>query len=129
MHNPLNPDNLSQSPSAHQDQLDHLLEMQQLEVLDQRITRALETIPEPRIPADFASRVASQLPARRPDSLTPTHYGQKAVLLSMLVTLAALIALAVRTPGHASFGLLESLLFVQFIGLTIWLSIWRHSLR
>ena len=47
MHNPLNPDNLSQSPSAHQDQLDHLLEMQQLEVLDQRITRALETIPEP----------------------------------------------------------------------------------
>jgi hypothetical protein len=116
MHNPLNPDNLSQSAS-------------ELEILDQRITRALETMPEPRIPADFASRVASQLPARRPDSLTPTHYGQKAVLLSMLVTLAALIVLAVNTTGHASIGLLESLLFAQFIGLTIWLSIWRHSLR
>jgi hypothetical protein len=122
MRNPLNPENLSQSASE--------LEMQQLEILDQRITRALETIPEPHIPADFASRVASQLPPRRrPDSLTPTHYGQKAVLLSMLVTLAALIALAVRTSGHASFGLLESLLFAQFIGLIIWLSIGRHSLR
>ncbi len=122
MHNnPLNPDTLSQSPSDHQDQLDHLF--------DERITRALETIPEPHIPADFAARVASQLPARRPESLTPTHYGQKAVFLSMLATLAALIALAVRTPGHATFGLLESLLFAIFITLTVWLSIWRPSLR
>jgi hypothetical protein len=115
MHNePVNPDNLSQSAIEH---------------LDQRIVCALETAPEPQIAADFASRVASQLPARRPVSLTPTHYGQKAILISMLVTLAALIVLAVRTPGHATFGLLESLLFAQFVTLTVWLSIWRHSLR
>jgi hypothetical protein len=119
--NPLNLDNLSQSASEHFDQ--------NLDYLDQRITRALESVPEPHIPADFAARVASRLPARRPESLTPTYYGQKAVRISMLVTLAALILLAVRTTGHATFGLLESLLFAQFIGLTVWLSIWRHGLR
>jgi hypothetical protein len=120
MHNPLNPDNLSQSELEHLDQLEYL---------DQRITRALETVPEPHISADFATRVARQLPAARPVSLTPTYYGQKAVLICTLVTLAALIAVAIRTPGHASFGLVESLLFAQFIALTVWLSIWRPNLR
>jgi hypothetical protein len=111
---PLNHDNLSQSA---------------MERLDQRIVRALETAPEPRISADFAARVASQLPARRPVSLTPTHYGQKAIVIGMVVTLAALLLLALRSTGHDTFGLLESILFAQFIALTVWISIWRHGLR
>ena len=119
---PLNPRNLSQSATEHVD------------YLDQRIVRALETTPEPQIPADFAARVASQLPARRPVALTPTHYGQKAVLAGIVVTLAALLILAqhstaLRSTGHATFGLLESLLFAQFIALAVWFSLWRHSLR
>jgi hypothetical protein len=116
---PLNPDNLS--PSA----IDHL---------DQGIVRALETAPRPQIPADFAARVASRLPARRPVSLTPTHYGQNATLIGIVVTLAALVVLALHSTalhstGHATFGLLDSLLFAQFIALAVWLSVGRHSLR
>ena len=111
---PLTPDNLSQSAIEH---------------LDQRIVRALETAPELRIPADFAARVASQLPARRPVSLTPTRYGQNAMLAGLVVTLAALLVLALHSAGHITFGLLESLLSAQFIALAVWLSVWRHSLR
>jgi hypothetical protein len=110
----LNPDNLSQSATEH---------------LDQRIVRALETAPEPQIPADFAARVASLLPARRPVSLTPTYYGQNAMLAGMVVTLALLLVLPLNSPRHASFGLLESLLSAQFIALAVWLSVWRHRLH
>jgi hypothetical protein len=111
---PLTHDNLSQSASEH---------------LDQRIVRALEAAPEPQIPADFAARVASRLPARRPVSLTPTHYGQNALLIGTVVTLAALLVLALHSTGHATFGLLESILSAQFIALAVWLSVWRHSSR
>jgi len=111
---PLNPDKLSQSAMEH---------------LDQRIVRALETVPEPQIPADFATRVASRLPARLPVSLTPTHYGQNAMLIGTVVSLVALLVLALHSTGHAAFGLLESLLFAQFIALAVWLSVWRHSSR
>jgi hypothetical protein len=99
------------------------------EYLDQRLIRALETVPEPKIPANFAARVASQLPTRRPVSLTPTHYGHNAMLLSMVATLVALIALAPHATGHATIDLLEWLLFAQFILLTVWFSVRRHSLR
>jgi len=100
-----------------------------IEYLDQRIIRALETAPGSRIPADFAARVAGRLPARRPVSLTPTHYGRNVMLVSLVVTLLALLALGLRATGHASFVLLESLLCVQFIALAMWFSVWRHSLR
>ena len=111
---PLTPGNLSQSATEH---------------LDQRIVRVLETAPEPHIAADFAARVASRLPARHPVSLTPTHYGQRATLAGILVTLAALLVLALNSGSHTTFGLLESLLSAQFIALAVWLSVWRHSLR
>jgi hypothetical protein len=122
MHNPINPDNLSQSELEHLGQ-----NPDELALLDQRITRALEAVPEPYISADFATRVASQLPATlRPESLTPTYYGQKAVFVCMLITLAALIVLAPRTTGNAAFELLEWTLFTQFIALTVWVTIWRR---
>ena len=119
---PLTPGNLSQSAT------------EQVDYLDQRIVRALEAAPELQIPADFAARVASQLPARRPVSLTPTHYGQKAMLFGTVVTLAALLVLALNftalhSTSHATFGLLESVLSAQFIALAVWFSVWRHSLR
>ena len=103
------------------------------EYLDQRIIRALEAAPTPHTPADFAARIARQLPAKRPESLTPTHYGQRAVLIATFATLAALLILALysadHVTGHLTFGLVESLLFAQFIALAVWLSVWRHSLR
>jgi len=114
----------------HDESLNHEnLSQSAMEQLDLRIVRALEAVPEPQIPPDFAARVASQLPAKRPVSLTPTHYGQRAMLIGTLVTLAALVILALHSPGHATFGLLESLLFAQFIALAVWLSVWRYGLR
>jgi hypothetical protein len=102
--------------------------------LDQRLVRALETVPDPQIPADFAARVASRLPARLPVSVTATHYGQNAMLLGIVATLAVLLVMALRSPalrttGHASFGLLEWFLFAEFIALTVWFSVWRYGLR
>ena len=102
----------------------------ELEQLDQRIVRALESAPEPGIPASFAARVAAQLPARRPVTLTPTHYGHKAMLFALVITLVALVTLAVRAAtGPASFGLAESLLCSEFIALAVWFGIARPSLR
>jgi hypothetical protein len=116
---PVNPENLS--PAA--------IEQSAVEQLDQRLIRALETVPEPHIPADFAARVASQLPVRRPVSLTPTRYGYTAMLIGLVATFVALLAFALHTTGRAAFGLPESFLLTQFIVLAVWLSVWRHSLR
>ena len=96
--------------------------------LDQRIVRALENAPRPQITAGFAARVASRLPASRPVSLTPTHYGRYAMLIGIMVILAALVILALHS-GHPAFGLLESLLFAQLIALALWLTVWRYGLR
>ena len=98
-------------------------------MLDQRLIRALEIMPDPQIPADFAARVASRLPARRPASVTATHYGKNAMLLGIVATLAVLLVLALHTTGHATFGILESFLLAEFIALTVWLSVWRYGLR
>jgi hypothetical protein len=116
----LNRDKLSQSATDSIDPIDPL---------DRRIVRVLETAPELEVPADFAARVASQLPARRPVSLTPTHYGKNAMLVGLAVTLAALVALSLHSTGHAAFGLLESLLLAQFIALAVWFTVWRYGLR
>jgi hypothetical protein len=117
MHESLNPEDLSQSAMEHA-----------AEQLDQRIVRVLETAPRLEIRADFAARVAGQLPARPSVSLTPRHYGQYAMLIGTVVTLAALVILALHSSNPA-FGLLESLLFVQFIALAVWLTVWRYGLR
>jgi hypothetical protein len=50
------------------------------------------------------------------------------MLIGTVVTLAALVILSLHST-HSSFGLLESLLFVQFIALAVWLSVWRYGLR
>jgi hypothetical protein len=118
--NDLSPAAIEQLASEHSATTDYL---------DQRIIHALETVPELQIPADFAARVAARLPARRPVSLTQTHYGYTAMLLGVLATFAAMLALALHTARHATFGLPESLLLTQFIVFAIWLSVRRPSLR
>jgi hypothetical protein len=110
----LNPQDLSHEAMGH---------------LDQRIVRALEVQPQIVVPADFASRVASRLPAKRPVSVTSTHYGPGAMLIGILITLVALLVMSLHPTGPARFGLLESILFAQFVGLVVWLSVLRHSMR
>ncbi len=97
------------------------------DLLDQRVLRALEIAPRIDIPADFAARVAGKLPARRPVSLTATHYGQNAMYLGLVLALVMLIGLTVYNGRHATFGLAESLLLTLFVALTVWLSVRRHS--
>lgn len=95
--------------------------------LDLRLTRALDAVPEVQIPADFAARVASKVPARRQVSVKPTHYGDYALFLGVLVTLAAMFLLGHAAAGN-TFVLVESILLAQFIVLT-WITLHRHSLR
>jgi hypothetical protein len=97
--------------------------------MDRRVLHALETAPRIDVPADFAARVARQLPACRPASLTVTHYGRSAVLLGMIFTLGILIALTLHNGRHATFGLAESLLLTQFLVLTVWISVRYHGVR
>jgi len=48
------------------------------------------------------------------------------MLAGIVVILAALIVLALHSrPRH--FGLLESVLFAQFIALAIWFTVWRYG--
>jgi hypothetical protein len=101
----------------------------QIDELDHRILRALEAAPELQIPDDFAARVSRKLPAKRPVSLKPTHYGRNAMLIGMVITLAALLFLTMHNGAHAAFGLSQSLLLGQFIALTVWLSVRSQSLN
>jgi hypothetical protein len=97
--------------------------------LDERLIRALETAPTLQIPADFAARVATQLPAQRPISLPSTHYGLYATIAGMVVIFIALLALSGRVTDHSVFGLtLQWTLCAQFIAIAVWLSVRRHDL-
>jgi ABC-type transport system involved in cytochrome c biogenesis permease subunit len=78
---------------------------------------------------EHLARVASRLPPERPVSLTPTHYGQSAMWIGVVLTLATMLALALQANGRPTFGLAESFLLTLFVVLVLWLSVWRHSLR
>jgi hypothetical protein len=101
---------------------------QQNHELDQRLIRALESAPELRIPADFTSRVTSQLPERLPATVTPTYFGYGAIVISVVALLIALLVLAGRaamhTPNHSIIALvLQWTLCAQFIALAVWLGL------
>src|ERR1700679_2388119 len=96
--------------------------------LDRRVTGALERAPEVRIADNFAARVLSRVPVRPLVSLTPTHYGDHAIFLGILVTLVSLFVLGLHTADRHAFDLVESFLLTQFIVLTVWLSVRWHSL-
>jgi hypothetical protein len=97
--------------------------------MEERLIRALEASPAVQIPADFASRVASQLPATRPVSLTPTHYGRNAVLISMVALVVALLALALHNADSSTLGLtVEWILCAQLLSLAVWFGTRHRSL-
>ena len=98
--------------------------------MEQRLIRALETRPAVQIPADFAARVASQLPERRPIALTPTHYGRKAMMICMVVLGVALLA-AFALYGMAVPPFVQVtgwILYAQFLALVVWFGM-RGALR
>ena len=98
--------------------------------LDWRLTRALESAPTPKIPADFAARLAANLPTRPPASIPATHYGRTAMLIGIFVMLAAMLILAASMANHPVFQLaLECTLFAQFVALILWVSAYRSSVN
>jgi predicted phage tail protein len=98
--------------------------------MDERLTRALEARPVVDIPADFAARVARQLPERKPIALTPTHYGRKAMVVCMVVLGAALLVgfvlRGVAVPPMVQ--VTGWILYAQFLGLVVWFGM-RGALR
>jgi hypothetical protein len=94
--------------------------------LDAQITRVLETRPSVRIPADFAARIASQvplLPAPATASITPRHYGRNASIASMAVLLLLIFAIAHRATGSSLLWITAQWIFcAQFTLLAVWLA-------
>jgi hypothetical protein len=98
--------------------------------MEQRLTRALEARPAVEIPADFAARVAGQLPERKPIALTPTHYGRKAMMVCMVV-LGVVLVIAFALHGVVVSPVVQVIgwiLYVQFLGLVVWFGM-RGALR
>ena len=98
--------------------------------LDWRLIRALESAPTPKIPADFAGRLAANLPTRPPASIPATRYGRTAMLIGIIVMLAAMLSLAASMANHPAFQLaLEWTLLAQFVALILWVSAYRSSVN
>jgi hypothetical protein len=92
------------------------------DALEERVTRALEQVPEVRIPADFAARVAGRLPVRRAFAARPAHYGLMTMRISMAVLVLALVVVAMHSGGRSVFGItLEWVLCAELVGLAVWL--------
>ncbi|MBS1820642.1 MAG: hypothetical protein JST61_01495 [Acidobacteria bacterium] len=110
---------------------DAVLEMER--VLDERIVREIERQPDlaTSIPADFAARVAAQIPSKRPVAVVETtHYGRTAMWASLAALLVAFVVAAVRGAGHSPIGAaIEMTLYMQFLAIAVWLGVrrWRAS--
>jgi hypothetical protein len=98
------------------------------DLLETRILLALETAPQPEIPADFAARVARQLPSRPTVVLTPKRNGQRAALACLVVLLGLMLAFANRATGTSLYWFsLESIFCAQFALLAVWLAARRYK--
>jgi hypothetical protein len=90
--------------------------------LDARILRVLETPPRLEIPADFAARVARQLPPLPVAILSPARYGYRAGAACLFVLLALILVFARRAMGTSIFWLsMESIFCAQFVLVAVWL--------
>ena len=99
-----------------------------LDLLETRILQALETAPELEIPADFAARVARQLPSRPAVVLTPKRNGQRAAVACLVVLLGLMLAFAHRATGASLYWFsLESIFCAQFALLAVWLVASRYK--
>jgi hypothetical protein len=93
-----------------------------LDLLERRILVALETAPQPEIPADFAARIARRLLPRPALVLTPKRNGQRAAMACLIVLLGLVLAFAHRATGTSLYWFsLESIFCAQFALLAVWL--------
>ncbi len=93
------------------------------DMLEERVTRTLERIPEVTIPAGFAARVAALVPKRREFVAKPAHYGLLVMRVSMALLVIALMAVAMLAGGRNVFGIaLEWVLCAELVALALWMS-------
>jgi hypothetical protein len=91
--------------------------------LEVRVLRALEAKPVVSVPAEFAARVVSRVPARRVAVLTPARYGMIAMRVAMAVLVVTLVAVSVRSGHPSPIGLaVQWILCVQLVALALWRS-------
>jgi hypothetical protein len=97
------------------------------ELMDARLTRALERKPAVDVPADFAVRVAQQVPLRGAVRLPTARYGPTAMRVGMAVLVVVLVAVATRSSGQTVLGvMLEWILCAELVALAVWLGgVWR----
>lgn len=104
------------------------------ESMEMRVVRALERQPEVNIPVGFAARVAARITVKEGTSKAEgsyrvTHYGRNVMLISMVVLLAAMMALASRAVTNPALWIgLEWTLCAEFVVLTLWFSMRRDRL-
>ena len=91
--------------------------------LENRIILVLEAAPRTEIPADFAARVAAELPPRAEVVLTPGRYGQRAAFACLVLLLPLMLAIAHRATGTSLYWFsIESIFCAQFVLLAVWLA-------
>jgi len=93
------------------------------DALEERVTRALERVPEVRIPAEFAARVVAQVPKRKEIAVRPARYGLMAMRTSVAVLVLALVVVAMHATVRSVIGIaLEWVLCAELVALAVWLS-------
>jgi hypothetical protein len=93
------------------------------QLLDARITLALETAPQLEIPPDFAARVAAQMPPLPQVSLRPRGYGRNAAMICMGVLLALIFVFAHRAGASPLWTSMEWIFCAQFALVAVWLAV------
>jgi hypothetical protein len=92
--------------------------------LDQALARALEAVPHVDISDDFATRVLSRLPAARSAYLpTLPGIGRRTALASAALLFLAMFAFALAPAAPSIRTAIEIACAVEFILLTLWLSL------
>jgi hypothetical protein len=91
--------------------------------LDSRIVLALETAPRTDVPANFAAKIARQLPARSVPELTPRRYGQRAAVACLLALPVLMLAFVPRATGTSVYWFsIESIFAAQSALLAVWVA-------
>ena len=110
--------------------------------LDFALTRALEAPPQTVVPADFAARLLSRLPADTltvrasrvwPTSIAEPQIGRRTAFAAAAVLLAAFMLLPLLIPHSAAshqfaYMAVLGVFAAEFIFLTVWLSLRADTL-
>lgn len=95
-----------------------------------RLIQALEAAPSAPVPDDFSARVMTRLPQQpqrryvlRQSLHTEAHVGRSLALAALLVLVVGMLVLAPHTASSGTWLLLQGLLFVQLVGLLLWMGI------